>query len=115
MKHTIEKRTTVRKDKNSDWEIRQIQLLNADRNRSYPEFDHNPQSYRVNIVMGAMPRIGNTFAFIRQTTRLARMIHNRNNSRFAHAVNRAMQMITADTAAPGQRQHTAAVPQAVAA
>lgn len=96
MKNSIESRTSVRKDKNSDWEIRQIQILNADENpgfRSYPEIDYLPRATRTPILGRALSMWPNRFALCGATVKIARIIHDPRNVRVAHSINKAMAMV----------------------
>lgn len=92
MKHSTEKL----KDKNSPSEIRAIQLLNSDLNRSYPGIDFSPAAGRARIVCAAMRQCNNPFQLCRETSRIVRMVHDSNSSRVACSITWALRKI-ADT------------------
>ena len=88
------------RDPSSPAELAAIWSLNQDQNRSYPEIDRRPRSFRVQIVLAALPACSSRFSFCRQTARLARMIHRPDSQRFAHSLNAAMRMITTAGSTP---------------
>lgn len=99
------------REKLTDHELREIQILNSDRARSYPEIDRNARSTRVPIVAHALTLWPNRYTLCRATAKTARMIHNPNDTRVPHSINRAMKMLSqAESLMPvGTKGKTAAV------
>lgn len=85
--------TNVLKDKNSPAELVAIQILNSDLNRRYPDIDHRPAIGRGRIVRAALTRCANPFQLCSNTSRIVRMVHNSNSSRFAASITWALQKI----------------------
>lgn len=85
--------TTKQKDKSSPAELVAIQILNSDLTRRYPDIDTTPAVGRARIVRAAMKHCKNPFQLCRNTTHIARMVHNSNSNRMACSITWALRKI----------------------
>lgn len=89
MKHSTKTLT----DPSTPYELRAIQLLNSDLNRSYPQIDLTPGEGRSKVVHDALGQCSNVFKLCRETSRIARIVHNPYSSRIAVSITWALRKI----------------------
>lgn len=102
------------KDKNSDFEIAAIALLNADLNRTdYAKVSTAPAVLAQ--VVGSAIQGRNRFQLCRQIAQLARGIHNPRNARIQVSITDALTMLISASEQPNRKPAGRAVTVEVAA